>query len=183
MEVLFSSLVEKEKKDNITKSFKQDEKQKQEITKLYPEYKDFRYGLWINPNSKTSYRHKPIDFSVLGVQCEVPRTLMPIALIMKVLWTSYDAFSANDVYSKDMVIGGVLDIECFQFLPQPKKANNWILKYDYEVKDALKKHHYPALDSTNYQNASPVKVFYILPQYVFIHPNDKIRIAVWDVIS
>lgn len=100
---------------------------------------------------------------------------------MKVLWTSYDSLSSSDVYSKDMVVGGVLDIECFQFLPQPKKANNWTLKYDYEVKDALKKHHYPALDSTNYQNASPFKVFYTLPPYVFIHPNDKYRIAVWDV--
>lgn len=173
--------MEKEKKDNPSKSFKQDEKQKQEIIKLYPEYKDFKYGLWINPNSKTGYRHKPIDFYSLGIQCEVPRTLMSNHLIIKVLWTSYDAFSSFEAYSKDMVVGGVLDIECFQFLPQPKKANNWILKYDYEVKDALKKHHYPALDSTNYQNATPVKVFYSLPPYVFIHPNDKIRVAVWDV--
>lgn len=26
---------------------------------------DFRFGLWINPNSKSGYRHKPIDFGEL----------------------------------------------------------------------------------------------------------------------
>ena len=105
-------------------------------------------------------------------------------LIMKVLWTSYDYLSSPEIYSKDMVVGGVLDIECFEFLPQPKKANNWTLKYDYETKDSLKKHNYPVIDQSgvaNYQNVSPVKVFYTLPNYVFINANDKIRVAVWDV--
>lgn len=98
---------------------------------------------------------------------------------MRVLWTAYDYLSTAEVYSKDMVVGGVLDVECFEFLPQPKKANNWTLKWDYEVKDALKKPQ-EGSGSINYQNMN-VKVFYTLPNYVYIGGNDKIRVAVWDV--
>lgn len=188
--------LEKEKRDNPSKSFKQDSSQKQEILKLYPDFPSFRYGVWTNPNSKSGYRHKPVDFLslgtysflccliVLGIQCEVPRTLMSFSLLMKVLWTAYDYLSTPEVYSKDMVVGGVLDVECFEFLPQPKKANNWTLKWDYEVKDALKKHWYPAQEGSggvNYQNVTAVKVFFPLPSYVYIGGNDKIRMAVWDV--
>ena len=59
------------------------------------------------------------------------------------------------------------------------------MKYDYEVKDSLKKYHFPAYDSTgaiNYQAVSPIKVFYTLPKTIYIHPEDKIKIAVFDVI-
>ena len=40
---------------------------------------------------------------------------------------------------KDMVIGGIIDIECYEFLPPPKKANGWTLKYTYSSNEALKK--------------------------------------------
>jgi len=104
--------------------------------------------MWINPNSKSGFRHKPIDFTELGIQCEVPRTLMSNQLVMKVCWTSYDFLTPEGQYTKDIVVGGVLDIECLEFLPLPKKGNNWMLKYDYEVTEAIKRYNYPAVDTS-----------------------------------
>lgn len=86
-----------------------------------------KFGLWINPNSKSGYRHKPNDFQELEIQSEVPRTMMSFTLIMKVVWTGFDYLS-KPVYSKDITVGGVLDIECLEFLPLPKKINTLTLK-------------------------------------------------------
>lgn len=60
---------------------------------MYPHFKDFKYGIMINPADKGGYRHKPVDYALVGVQCEVPRTFMSGPLIMKCNWTSYDALS------------------------------------------------------------------------------------------
>ncbi len=49
-----------------------------EIHKLYNPLPDLKYGMWINPNTKTNYRHLPIDFGYLGMYCEVPRNFMSI---------------------------------------------------------------------------------------------------------
>lgn len=73
--------------------------------------------------------------------------MMSQALIMKVAWMSYDHLSPDDVYSKDLIVGGVLDIECLQFLPPQKKGPNWTLKQDFEIIDAIKSNPYPAPDS------------------------------------
>ena len=61
---------------------------------------------------------------------------------------------------------------------------DWVLKYDYDTNEALKKIQYPSPDSTgplSYQHASPVKVLYTLPSYVYLTPNDTLRVAAWDV--
>ena len=76
---------------------------------------DFRFGMWINPNSKGKYRHKPIEFADAtvegldtGIAMEVPNKLMNIMLIMRAIWTSYDYISNPEVYSKDIIMAGVL---------------------------------------------------------------------------
>lgn len=54
----------------------------------------------------------------------------------------------------------------------------------YNTKNALRKINYPPFDingQLNFQNAQPVKIIYGLPNYVYIHPTDPIRIALWDV--
>ena len=86
-------------------------------------YKDIRYGVWMNPNAK-SIRHKPIDFGEINVQVEVPKPMLRWQLIIKVIWTSYDAFSSTDTYSKYFIAGGILEITCYQFLPLPKKVES-----------------------------------------------------------
>lgn len=54
--------------------------------------------------------------------------------IQKVCWTSFDWLSP-DTYSKDRIIGGVVDIEYLQMLPAPKKVNNWTLKQNYDLNE------------------------------------------------
>lgn len=41
-------------------------------------------------------------------------------LIIKIFWTSFDFVSDAFEYYKDIAVGGVLDIECFDFLKPPK---------------------------------------------------------------
>lgn len=66
-------------------------------------FKDVRYGLWINPNSKVT-RYRPVDFGENGVQVELPRALQMSTLIMRVFWNAKDTFSKPDVYSKDIIL-------------------------------------------------------------------------------
>lgn len=73
--------------------------------------------MWINPNSKGSYRHKPIEFGETLMAMEVPSRLMHVAFLMKATWTSFDNFSNPNLYSKYRVVGGVLDIECIERPP------------------------------------------------------------------
>jgi hypothetical protein len=40
---------------------------------------------------------------------------MSTMLIMKISWTAFDFLSDNH-YMKDITVGGVLDIECLEFL-------------------------------------------------------------------
>ena len=63
--------VQKKISEGPSKGYKQDDKHKQEIFKIYQPLADLKFGLWINPNSKSGYRHKPNDFQELEVQCEV----------------------------------------------------------------------------------------------------------------
>ena len=60
------------------------------------------------------------------------------------------------------------------------------MKYDYEPRDALKKIDYPSLDSNgplSYKNATPIRVLYQLPPYLYVRQNDKIRVAAFDVVD
>ena len=43
---------------------------------------------------------------------------------MNVNWTSYDPFSTKDNV-EEYIIGGVLDINLFDFLHSPKKTMDW----------------------------------------------------------
>lgn len=60
---------------------------------------------------------------------------------------NFDYFSDQISYSKYRTMGGVLDVECLEFLPPQRKQVSWTLKYDYEVKDANKRLAYPPVDN------------------------------------
>lgn len=108
--------------------------------------------------------------------------MVSFKLIMRVWWTSYDYLSKKD-YSKETVIGGIVDVSCYSFLTQPEAFKDYKMKKIYTGKDALQKNNYPVPDSTgviNYQSITPVKVHYTLPKYVYIGVNDKIKVALWD---
>lgn len=62
---------------------------------------------------------------------------------MKICHSHYNNFPTD---SKLMVVGGVIDIEMFEFLQLPKKAEKFTIKYVYNTKNALKKINYPPYD-------------------------------------
>jgi hypothetical protein len=159
----------------------QNQSDKPEVTITHT-YGDIGYGNWTYGFEKTGPRPKPIDFKEIGIQSEIPRTMVANKLIMRVFWTSYDYLSSKD-YSKDQIVGGVVDISCYQFLSQPEKFKELVLKKIYTGEDALIKNQYPQPDTTgviNYQSVTPVKIHFTLPKYVFIGVNDKIKVALWD---
>lgn len=43
-------------------------------------------------------------------------------------------------------MGGILNVDCIEFLPQMKKGQDWSLKHNYDVNEAVKKYKYPAMD-------------------------------------
>ncbi len=102
---------------------------------------------------------------------------------MRALWTSYDNLSDINNYSKDIIVGGVLEIDCIRFPANSKKGPYWSLKQDYDVCDAVKRISFPQSDSTgqvNYANVSPIKIFYTLPDFLIIYNKDQPRIACFD---
>lgn len=62
-----------------------------------------RYGIWINPNPKPSFRHKPIDFTETLCQVEVPKPMLQWQLAMRVIWFNHNPYE-SDTYSKDFVV-------------------------------------------------------------------------------
>jgi hypothetical protein len=49
-------------------------------------------------------------------------------------------------YQPIMIVGGVLDVRIFRYLPEPKKVKNWKLKFDYEVEDSLIEEEFSSLE-------------------------------------
>ncbi|MFO0131201.1 MAG: hypothetical protein ACK52J_01040 [bacterium] len=47
-----------------------------------------------------------------------------------------------------MVVGGIVDIGLYEFLPPPKKAEKFSIKYIYTTKVALTKINYPPYDTS-----------------------------------
>lgn len=66
-------------------------------------FKDIRYGIWINPNAKPGFRHKPIDFGETMIQVEVPKPMLTWQLVMRIIWYNYDPF-ATENYTKEFVV-------------------------------------------------------------------------------
>lgn len=43
-------------------------------------------------------------------------------------------------------MGGIIDIECLDYLPAKFKAPNYVLKFHYDVQESIKKLPYPNLE-------------------------------------
>lgn len=81
------------------------------------------------------------------------------------------------------IIGGVLEVNLYDFLPGAKKTQEWQLKKKFSHSEALVKQHFPPLDTNgqmNWQNLIEVKVSYCLPSYMYIHQDDDKQVAYWD---
>lgn len=155
--------------------------QKPEIL-LVHSFMDYGYGVWVFAFEKTGPRPKPIDFKELNIQSDVPRTLVASKIIMRVLWTAYDYQSPKE-YCKEHIVGGIVDVCCYNYLQQPDDYKDYKLKKIYEGEDGICKHNYPMPDTTgviNYQSVTPVKIFFTLPGYQYVGVSDKIKVVLWD---
>ena len=70
-----------------------------------------------------------------------------------------------------MVIGGVLDVKFFKFLPLPKVYRGWTMKYQYTVKDSLIEQNFNA-SGFHGQQGIDFLYQYTLPETTFIGEND-----------
>ena len=103
---------------------------------------------------------------------------------MNVNWTNYDSFSSKQNI-EEYIIGGVLDINLYDFLPSPKKTVEWQLKKKFSQEEAVEQNrlHFPPLDNNgqiNWQQATENKVQFSLPPHIYIHPDDICRVAYHD---
>ncbi|KRX06750.1 hypothetical protein PPERSA_09152 [Pseudocohnilembus persalinus] len=161
---------------------------KQEIPEIedQQQYYHARFEYWINPVGKTGYRVKPIDFASINIQAEVPRTYNSNRLIMTAMWCSYDYISILYGYQLDYqpfyVVGGVLNIEIFEYPTLPRIENKWKMKYRKDEYEDIKKLYYPNQEgqgSYNYNNTTPIKIYFQVPSDLFIN-RDSLKIATFD---
>lgn len=112
-----------------TEKKKDEKKMNLELFKMYPDYGNVHYGVWVNPTQKAQFRPWPINFVDLGIQCEVPKPLMAQPLLMKICHTLYDQFPQEN---KLMVVVSLLSraaswtSNCLNFYPNPKKPINFL---------------------------------------------------------
>ena len=78
-----------------------------------------------------------------------------------------------------MIVGGVLDVKYFKYLPEPKQVKGgWVLKFDYEVEDALVEEDFNAIEFPRGQQ--DIQFSYTLPASTFILEDDKLEVAIFD---
>ncbi len=53
--------------ENPNSKVGKEDNKKIEILRIYGDKKYIKYGIWINPNSKSGFRIKPVDFMEVGV--------------------------------------------------------------------------------------------------------------------
>jgi cancer susceptibility candidate protein 1 len=143
---------------------------------------DCKYGMWIFPFDKNGPRPKPIDFQELSIKVEVPRTLVAYKLMMRVLWTAYDYLSPKG-WAPEIAIAGIVDVKCYQFVGQPDDFKEYSIKRVFSDKDALCEWQYPMPNANgvvDYSNTNPVRIYWVLPSYLYVNERDTIKAVLWD---
>ena len=147
-----------------------------------------------------------IDFHEAMIRATPPVSLKTTDYIMRVFWTSFDYLTfgkdededsededqetlmrkkylnethSRDYYSKDMVLGGVLNAKVFEMPPVPTTFKGWKIKHLKEKKDALAESHIVKSDnSSQIQKGNLTSLQYKLPANLYIG-NPKKQIAIW----
>jgi len=76
-----------------------------------------------------------------------------------------------------MVIGGVLDVKIYKYLPPPTKIKDWKMKYNYLIKDSLQLEYFSALEFQRGQQ--DVQFSFTLDKKIFIQPEDKVDVGIF----
>lgn len=107
----------------------------------------YKLGIQGNYTNK-DYRMLPVKFQMIGVDCEVPRPYLNNKLIMRAFWQCYDDYS-NKAYNPDLPVGGILNIELFNFPEIPKTHGKWTMRDIFSMEKNLEKLHFPDLSIPN----------------------------------
>ena len=136
----------------------------------------FKIGIW--GNTSKILRPLPIEFNDLGIEVELPRIFQSLNNILRVTWVASDDMWLD--YSPYISVGGILNIEVFNFPEQPKKHRSWVIRNIQEVDDMLKLRQYPD-PTANTQNIDPITIKFTIPDYVFIDESrENIEVGWWD---
>ena len=82
-----------------------------------------------------------IEFQEDQIRSGVPMALKTASYIMRAFWTSFD-YLTQQKYSKDMMLGGVLNITCFDMPQVPVTIKGWKIKNLIDREQALSESTY-----------------------------------------
>ena len=104
-----------------------------------------KFGIKITVKAK-GFLNQNVKFTDLGIIIDQPFKFQSQQSILRVVQTTYDRYSPTK-YKNFMIVGGVLDVKYFKYLPEPKHVKGgWTMKYDYDVKDALIEEPFTSID-------------------------------------
>lgn len=95
---------------------------------------------------------------------------------------AYDDVS-HDVYTPEIVIGGILHIDIFNFPQLPKKQLKWTMRSILSTNEILSRKYYPDPNSIAAGTIDPQNISFKIPNYVYIHNRDDIKVGLWDFES
>lgn len=100
-------------------------------------------------------------------------------LVFRCLWTSYDYLSPDKIQD-DLVVGGVVDFQIFEYPKSSIKAHKWVMRKVLPVEERLNNFPFPESSAAN-AIETPVEVSFKIPANVFIGDDiTALKIGVWD---
>lgn len=168
-------LYTEQEKDELKKQSKKVDSIKQIFMKQ-KQNEMFKVGIW--GNSSKILRPMLIEFNDLGIEVELPRIFQSLNNILRVTWVASDDMCLD--YSPYISVGGVLNIEVFNFPELPKKHRSWMIRTINDVGDMLNKRPYPDPSATSQQTDS-ISIKFTIPNYVYIDESrENIEVGWWD---
>ena len=139
---------------------------------------DVRLGFLVSYADKNHPRAW-IDFPEAQIGTGVPLSLKLGDFIMRVVWTSFDYLS-TEPYSKEMIIGGILNTTPFEMPPIPTPYKGWKIKHVIEIEAALSE---SSLIKNDLQiqkgNANLIRIKYKLPPNLYVGDISKKQMGIW----
>ncbi len=121
---------------------------------------------------------RDIEYNNLNIKSKLPRTHATSHIVLRTLWTSFDYFN-KERYNVDMVVGGIVDLRLYEYPDMPVSKIGWNIRNIYSVEDRLRNIPYPDPSSHGIPTDS-VMITFKLPDTIYIHKDDEVKIGCWD---
>ncbi len=139
---------------------------------------DVRLGYLVSYADKNHPRAW-IEFPEANVKTGVPLSLKSGDFIMRVIWTSFDSLSI-DPYSKEMIVGGILNTTPFEMPPPPSNFKGWRIKHLVPQEIALSESSLIKNDGQIQKgSANLIRINYKLPSNIYIGDISKKQMGIW----